>query len=129
MNFHRLSLFVVPLLLFGISGIAHTAPMHGVGPGHRHPAYRPGPPVVRPALGVRVAVLPVGWRSLVVTGVTYYVADNVYYQRQGNTYIVVEPPSTVVVPVSSPAPGMHEVIWQEFSGHFFTLPWQVPVHT
>ncbi|OQX37064.1 MAG: hypothetical protein B0D91_07745 [Oceanospirillales bacterium LUC14_002_19_P2] len=21
------------------------------------------------------------------------------------------------------------LIWQEFSGHFFTLPWQVPVHT
>ncbi|GAA4650773.1 hypothetical protein GCM10023116_30560 [Kistimonas scapharcae] len=21
------------------------------------------------------------------------------------------------------------MIWQEFSGHFFTLPWQVPVHT
>ncbi|GAA4649091.1 hypothetical protein GCM10023116_13650 [Kistimonas scapharcae] len=25
--------------------------------------------------------------------------------------------------------GLTILIWQEFSGHFFTLPWQVPVHT
>ncbi|WP_211827511.1 DUF6515 family protein [Kistimonas asteriae] len=107
MSLHRLSLSVMSLLLLGLAGIAHAAPMHGVGPGHRHPAYRPGPPVVRPAIGVRVAVLPVGWRSLVVAGATYYVVDNVYYQRQGGTYIVVEPPVTVVVPVASPGPNVH----------------------
>ncbi|OQX35855.1 MAG: hypothetical protein B0D91_10015 [Oceanospirillales bacterium LUC14_002_19_P2] len=26
-------------------------------------------------------------------------------------------------------PTEQDLIWQEFSGHFFTLPWQVPVHT
>ncbi len=109
MSLHRLLLSVIPLLLLELAGIAHAAPVHGVGPGHRHPAYRPGPPVGRPAIGVRVAVLPVGWRSLVVAGATYYVVDNVYYRRQGDTYIVVEPPATVVVPASSPAPAVHEV--------------------
>ncbi len=108
MRLHRLSMGVIPLLFFGFAGIAHAAPMHGVGPGHRHPVYRPGPTVIRPAVGVRVAVLPVGWRSMVVAGATYYVVDKVYYRRQGDTYIVVEPPA-VVIPVSSPGPDVHEV--------------------
>ena len=109
MSLHHLPMLLVSLFLLGLTGIVHAAPGHGVGPGHWHPVYRPGPPAIRPAIGVRVAVLPVGWRSLVVAGTTYYVVDHVYYRRQGETYIVVKPPVREVVPVTNSGSDMQKL--------------------
>jgi hypothetical protein len=50
----------------------------------------------RIAIGTRVAILPVGYTTVVVTGVTYYVHDEACYKRyyEGNNvvYVVVECP-------------------------------------
>lgn len=67
---------------------------------------RPGPePWHRPEFhpGYRVNVLPGLATALIIGGLTYYVANGIYYQRQQDHYVVVQaPPSTVVV--NSPVP-------------------------
>lgn len=43
--------------------------------------------------GYVVRTLPVGYRTVVVRGTTYYSSGNVYYRAQPGGYVVVERPS------------------------------------
>ncbi|GAB3268092.1 hypothetical protein [Chitinimonas naiadis] len=46
----------------------------------------------RPSFGTRFTVLPYGYRTVWVSGLTYYVADDIYYRREADNYVVVSPP-------------------------------------
>lgn len=46
----------------------------------------------RPGPGHRVSILPDIATALLLGGLTYYVVNGIYYQKQGDQYIVVETP-------------------------------------
>lgn len=46
----------------------------------------------RPSPGHRVSILPDIATALLISGLTYYVVNGIYYQKQGNQYIVVDAP-------------------------------------
>ena len=75
---------------------------------HRHD--RHGYVVVRPPLGARVGILPLGFAAVVLAGLTYYTFAGVYYQQTPSGYVVVEPPVGVVSAEPAPASGMVVVI-------------------
>ena len=59
--------------------------------------------VVGAPIGAVVLSIPVGYRAVVVGGLTYYVYAGVSYRRVHTGYVVVEPPAeTVVVKEVSP---------------------------
>lgn len=54
--------------------------------------------VVRPPVGLRVTILPVGYTSVTIGRVPYFYAGGVYYvQRSPGRYEVVEPPKELTV--------------------------------
>lgn len=65
----------------------------GPGPGG-HGGPRAGGPAQydRPSPGHRVSILPDIATALLLGGLTYYVVNGVYYQKQDDRYIVVETP-------------------------------------
>ncbi|KAA8995481.1 hypothetical protein FJU30_24145 [Affinibrenneria salicis] len=66
------------------------------GPGGPHgPDWGPGPDGGRwfaPAPGAAFNILPPGVETVLVAGLTYYVLNGIFYQRQNDRYVVVEPP-------------------------------------
>ena len=87
----------VLILLFSLSLVmpvaAFAAPggWHGGGP---YP-YRYGPHGwigERPHHGERFGFLPGVAETILAAGLTYYVLDGIYYQRQNNEYVVVDAP-------------------------------------
>lgn len=68
---------------------------NGVYYAHRRGAYT----VVRPARGLRIRVLPVGYRTIVVGPRNYYYYYGTYYAKVDNSkeYNVVDPPEGAVV--------------------------------
>ena len=48
--------------------------------------------VARPAIGVRIRVLPTGYRRIVIGPSTYYYYYGTYYVKKKNEYVVVEAP-------------------------------------
>ncbi|WP_395490829.1 DUF6515 family protein [Cedecea davisae] len=76
------ALMVVPQL-----ALARPGPWWGHGPGfYRGPHYfYPWP---------RLTVLPGLATAIIVGGLTYYVVNGIYYQRQGAEYVRVETPSS-----------------------------------
>ena len=58
----------------------------GEGPGHRDAPRFPAP-------GHRVSILPELATAVAIGGITYWLANGIYYQKQGDGYIVVEKPS------------------------------------
>lgn len=77
----------------------------GAGPHYYHGGrfYRPhhrGFVTVAPPIGCIVLGLPIGYRTVVSAGMTFYLADGVYYRRVPDGYVVVPRPvessSTVI---------------------------------
>lgn len=60
------------------------------------PAPKPSPPHGPshhgPSYGHRISILPRGFETLMIAGLTYYLVAGTYYQRSANGYIVVDPP-------------------------------------
>ncbi|WP_075209857.1 DUF6515 family protein [Klebsiella pneumoniae] len=82
-----------------------------------HPHQGPGPdsghgqvPFFNP--GHRVNILPDIATVLLIGGLTYYVANGIYYQRQNDHYVVVEPPATTV----AKAPSSDSLLPLDFNG-------------
>lgn len=53
--------------------------------------------VVRPVAGMRIKVLPVGYRRLVVNRNAYYYYYGSFYKKSGNAYVVVEAPVGAII--------------------------------
>jgi hypothetical protein len=69
--------------------------------------YAPGGPgfvVVRPPIGLTIAVLPPYYSTLWFGGIPYYYADNVYYTAGPGGYVVVDPPANADAPGDPPSP-------------------------
>jgi hypothetical protein len=82
------ALIIVPSL-----AQARPGPWFGHGPGFwSGPRYYAGPHYFYP--GPRLTVLPGLATAIIVGGLTYYVVNGIYYQRQGAEYIRVETPSS-----------------------------------
>jgi len=64
----------------------------------------PGFLVVRPPVGLVIAVLPPFYSTLWFGGVPYYYADNVYYTAGPGGYIVADPPADADQPGAPPSP-------------------------
>jgi uncharacterized protein DUF6515 len=64
--------------------------------------------IVRPPVGIRLAVLPPSYSTIWIGGMPYYYANGIYYTAVPNTaeYVVVAPPPgyQTAVPQSAPAP-------------------------
>ncbi len=78
---------VIPSLLaltLTMPGIALAYP-HGPGPGFGGPGWHGGP-------GPGGGFLPDLATGVLIGGLTYYLLNGIYYQRQGNDYVVVNPP-------------------------------------
>ena len=74
-------------------------PPHGpLYPPHYIPPFGPGPyvphhyPPLPPAPGMVVNVLPMGYETIMVAGLTYFVLNSIWYQPQGDHYVVVNNP-------------------------------------
>ncbi|WP_308565059.1 MULTISPECIES: DUF6515 family protein [Klebsiella] len=94
------------LLVFSIPFSSFAMPPVGPGPFGHHPGWHgpvlfhrgPGPfphggPYPHP--GYRVNILPGLATTLLLGGITYYIVNGIYYQRQADHYIVVDAPDTV----------------------------------
>lgn len=53
--------------------------------------------VVRPSRGVRISVLPAGYRNIVIGPRKYYYYYGTYYVKSASDYVVVNPPEGAVV--------------------------------
>jgi hypothetical protein len=53
--------------------------------------------VVRPARGLRINILPIGYRPLAIGPRRYYYYYGTYYVKSSNDYVVVDPPTGAVV--------------------------------
>jgi uncharacterized protein YgiM (DUF1202 family) len=59
--------------------------------------------LVAPPFGLIVPVLPLGFVTLMVAGITYYELNGIYYRQAPEGYVVVEPPSTEETAPVTPA--------------------------
>lgn len=76
---------VIALLMLGMAVPAFAMPGDGpMGPG---PGPQPGP-----APGAFFDRLPLGVETVLIAGLTYYVLNGVYYQRDHDRYVVVNAP-------------------------------------
>ena len=66
---------------------AHPGGGPGPGPGWHHGG---GPDFGRPG---PLRFLPEAATAVLIGGLTYYLLNGSYYQRQGDTYVVVQPPA------------------------------------
>ncbi|CAM7096703.1 TPA: hypothetical protein NOY28_004731 [Escherichia coli] len=74
---------------------AHTFAAPGPGPGGAPgdgPGHRDAPRFLAPRPGHRVSILPELATAVAIGGITYWLANGIYYQKQGNEYVVVEKP-------------------------------------
>ncbi|QKJ86992.1 hypothetical protein PMPD1_2044 [Paramixta manurensis] len=86
---------IASLLAFSlIAPLAASAhPGYGYGPGWHHGGWgghywgRPAP----------FRFLPTAATAVLIGGLTYYLLNGNYYQRRGDTYVVVQPPTEPVV--------------------------------
>ncbi|WP_058912153.1 DUF6515 family protein [Entomohabitans teleogrylli] len=84
-------------LSVALPSIVSAAPGRDPGPAPGRGPDRPGPsaPAPKHNPGHRMSVLPDLATALVVGGLTYYLVNGLYYQKQGVEYIQVETPSGV----------------------------------
>lgn len=62
-------------------------PMPDRGPG-------PGPePIPAPHHGIYVDVLPHGYQTVLIAGLTYFVLNDIWYKLQGGRYVMVDKPA------------------------------------
>lgn len=101
----KISLIVLfALALSSQATLAHPHPAPGPDFGHGQvPFFYPGH---------RVNILPDIATVLLIGGLTYYVANGIYYQRQNDHYVVVEPPATTAVK----APSSDSLLPLDFNG-------------
>lgn len=71
---------------------ALAGPGPGPGPGHGGPG--PG----APGPGAHFDRLPSGVETVLIAGLTYYVLNGIFYQRQNDRYVVVEAPPQAAAP-------------------------------
>ncbi len=76
-------------LVMPVAGFAAPGWHGGHGPYHYGPHGWIGE---RPHRGVRFDFLPGVAATILVAGLTYYVLDGIYYQRENNQYVVVDAP-------------------------------------
>ncbi|MEN3751725.1 DUF6515 family protein [Mangrovibacter yixingensis] len=89
----------ISLIMLFTAALTSMAPLAQAHPGPG-PDFGHGPaPFFHP--GHRVDILPDIATALLIGGLTYYVANGIYYQRQNDHYVVVEPPTTTVVEAPS----------------------------
>jgi hypothetical protein len=68
----------------------------------------------RPPFGAIVTSIPIGHRTVIAGGITYYTYDNVYYTAYPNGYMVVAPPPVVYAPpVVAPPPPVQPLYTQD----------------
>ncbi|MFT4465534.1 MAG: DUF6515 family protein [Sodalis sp. (in: enterobacteria)] len=82
------------LLVLQLSASQVAAMLAGPGGYHGGPG---------PGRGARFPFLPGAAETVLITGLTYYVLNGIYYQRQNDQYVVVQPPPappTYVGPVT-----------------------------
>ncbi|QTF07425.1 hypothetical protein HC231_05435 [Brenneria izadpanahii] len=83
-----LTILVALSLLLPVSAIAHPGPGGHGGPGGPGPGdWDWGP---RP--GMLFDRLPYGVETVLIAGLTYYVVNGIFYQRQNDRYVVVDTP-------------------------------------
>ena len=51
--------------------------------------------MIAPPIGIFVPVLPLGYITMQIGSSAYYVANDVYYMRRDDGYVVVEPPAGI----------------------------------
>ncbi|SHH77526.1 DUF6515 family protein [Ferrimonas marina] len=102
----RSSLLIVLTALMGV-GTAPLADAHGKNHRHPHkvvvvkPKYKPVKRVPKVKIYYR-HTLPRAASTVVIAGATYAVLDNLYYRRQGDSYVYVEqPPVATIEPVTT----------------------------
>lgn len=82
------------VLLLSASLVAPAAVLAGPGGYHGGPGFGgPGWHGPGPGRGARFPFLPGAAETVLIAGLTYYVLNGIYYQRQNDQYVVVEPPS------------------------------------
>ena len=91
-------------LLVNTAAVAHPGefwgPGGGGGPGM---GAHPGPvffPHHHPHPGLFVDVLPPGYQTVLIAGLTYFVLNDIWYRLQGDRYVVVDAPSTTTTVVT-----------------------------
>lgn len=62
---------------------------------HRDPK---GFRVVRPPRGIVVDYLPIGFETLIIAGITYFLFAGIYYQKTDSGYVVVDTPQAEPAP-------------------------------
>ncbi|MDX5628558.1 MULTISPECIES: DUF6515 family protein [unclassified Brenneria] len=85
-----LTMLVALSLLLPVSTMAHPGPGGPGGPGGGFGG--PGPGGWGPAPGAAFDRLPSGVETVLIAGLTYYVLNGIFYQRQHDQYVVVEAP-------------------------------------
>ncbi|ATA22906.1 hypothetical protein BIY26_11025 [Brenneria goodwinii] len=80
-----LTILVALSLLLPVSAIAHPGPGGPGGPGHGGWGWGPRP-------GMSFDRLPYGVETVLIAGLTYYVVNGIFYQRQNDQYVVVDTP-------------------------------------
>lgn len=68
--------------------------------------YRRGPggfTIIAPPFGLIVPILPLGFVTLMVAGITYYELNGIYYRQAPEGYVVVEPPATGEIAPATPS--------------------------
>lgn len=93
------------LLSQGVLAAPHEPYFDGPGPHaqpeHGSPWHSPVPGPSSPRPGYEVQMLPPGYQTVLVAGLTYFVLNEVWYQLQGGHYTVVADPTISRVPTSS----------------------------
>ncbi|HBC1013233.1 TPA: hypothetical protein IGZ65_004978 [Escherichia coli] len=74
---------------------SYAAPEHNrPAPEFRGPVHHREPsPIFNPRPGHRVSILPELATTIAIGGITYWLVNGIYYQKQGTEYVVVEKPS------------------------------------
>ncbi len=94
---------IVGLLIMTMTGVAearqdeHSNSRHyrqDHGHDHHRRSYRDYQPI-----GHRVSLLPAAYLALTFAGLNYYYNSGAYYQRAGDEYVVVRPPSGIAISV------------------------------
>lgn len=128
----------VMVMLLSLSLMAPAMVMAGPGPGGWHGGHGGGPGGGpggwggggwgggRPSLGMRYGFLPQAAQTVLIAGLTYYVLNGIYYQRQENQYVVVQAPpapqNNYVVSNNSGAMSVLDLNGERFyvnQGHYY----------
>lgn len=73
-----------------------------------------------PRPGDRFSILPDIATTVLLGGLTYYLVNGIYYQRQGTQYVVVEKPSSAPSPSGAQVLDFNGKRYYVRDGHYYT---------